>query len=674
MRKGLFPILAMQNIKKNSKFYIPYILTIIGTVAGFYIICAIGSDKGMSKLRGADYVAVMMGLGIAIIGLFAVIFLLYTNSFLMKRRNKELALYNILGMEKRHIAYILCYESLYVALLGIGGGLLCGILFHKLVTLALFKLLRFDVPFGFTISATGIEVSVILFSVIIVITLLFNLRRIHKVNPIELLRSTNAGEREPKSKWLIALIGILTIGTGYYIAITTKTGVKALSIYFLAVFLVIVGTYCLFTAVSIVILKLLRKNKKLYYKTKHFIGISGMLYRMKQNAVGLANICILSTMVLVMVSGTLSLYLGTEDELNNLYPGQIVADVIINGEADKPFKKDIMISKMKDIVSRNNAKITRFDEYTYLAFTVGINEGSYYIESERNFSSDVLQLCFITEEDYSKLAGREVNLKENEILFYDAKKRNMENLCIEAGDNTINYTIVENLDSFPLVGDLSTNLVDTSYGVVKDEQALQTLYLKQKAYYGKFASNIEWVAIIDIDRDEDIQTKCANEISNILSADDVGEYKRFRVNVRAQESDEYYAMTGGFLFLGLFLGFIFIMATVLIIYYKQISEGYEDKIRFEIMQKVGLPKKEIRRSISTQILIVFFAPLVVSAIHVAFDFNLMVKLLTLFSLTNKKLTMLCSLGTLLGFAVVYGIVYALTARTYYKIVSTKGNN
>ena len=324
MGKHLFPQLAAQGIIANRRFYFPYLLTIIGTVAGFYNICAMATDPGMRQLRGTEYVTMFSSVGMVITAFFALIFIFYTNSFLMKRRKRELALYNILGMGKRHLALILLWESFYTALIGLGLGLLIGILFQKLVTLALFRLVRLDVPFGFTISVPGIFFSLLLFLAILLLTLLYNLGKITVTNPIALLHSANVGEREPKTRWLLSILGVLTLGGGYALAMITQNSQEALLVYFLAVILVIIGTYCLFTAVSIVILKLLRKNKTYYYKTSHFIGISGMLYRMKQNAVGLANICILSTMVLVMLSGTLSLYIGMEDVTNRQAPTDLV--------------------------------------------------------------------------------------------------------------------------------------------------------------------------------------------------------------------------------------------------------------------------------------------------------------------------------------------------------------
>lgn len=669
MRKGLFPALAWQNLRKNGRFYIPYILTVAGTVAGFYIINAIASDEGISQMTGGRTVAEMMSMGIAIISLFACIFLIYTNSFLMKRRNRELALYNILGMEKRHIAIILCWESLYVAFFGIVGGLLCGMLFHKLVTLILCKILFFDVPFGFTVSIRGIKYSLILFTIIICLTLIFNLIRIGKTKPIELLKSTEAGEREPKSKWLLALIGVAALGAGYYIALTTKTAMEAIELYFLAVFFVIVGTYFLFTAVSIVILKSMRKNKKIYYKTKYFIGISGMLYRMKQNAVGLANICILSTMVLVMLSGTLSLYLGTEDEIKRYYPGQIMVWVSMDSETENSFKKDIMIDKIKEIIEKNNGKIKEFTEYKYLTFQMGRKENSYSTAADNKYYD--VKFCAITEEDYRKLTGRETDLKDNEILFYDTANKDKDKIYIEAGNYSSEFNVAEHLKSFPAIGNLDVYIADKCYVVVKDEEVLDKLYEGQKAAYNEGAELIQWFAAIETDLNEEKQIKCAEEIGNITSEDGIGYYGNLYTDSRAKNSADIYAINGSFLFLGLFLGILFIMATVLIIYYKQISEGYDDKDRFEIMQQVGLPQKEIKRSIHAQILIVFFAPLLVSAIHVAFDFKLMIKLLSLFAVNNIRLVVLCTVGTLLGFAVMYGIVYNLTARTYYKIVSAK---
>ena len=672
MRKSLFPSLALQNLRKNGRFYFSYILTIIGTAASFYILTAIATDEGMSKLRGADYVSAMASIGVVIAGLFSVIFLLYTNSFLMKRRKKELGLYNILGMGKRHIACILCFESLYVAVLGIAGGLVFGILFHKLAALGLFYLLRLEVPFGFSISPTAIKACVTLFAAIIGLTLLLNLGRIHVSNPIELLRGSETGEKEPKTKWLLALVGIASLGTAYTIALKTESPVDALAFYFLAVFLVIVGTYCLFTALSIVILKALRKHKNFYYKTQNFIGISGMLYRMKQNAVGLANICILSTMVLVMISGTLSLYIGTEDALENRYPGDVMPQVRFDPEAEEVFEPEAVREQISGVLADKGVSTERFDDYTYLAFTVGRLDGKFTTDRSFRAGAETMQLCFITEKDYETLTGRNPELKDGEVAVYSRNLSIPDEMDIDIangeGAYTMKYRVAQRLNSFPSISDLAAYMTPTCYAVVKDEEALLELYQGQRLAYGDSASQMRWEAQIDLDADKETAIACGSAIETIAITD-AGQWDMFRVEIKAQNAEDFYAMNGGFLFLGIFLGLIFIMATVLIIYYKQISEGYEDKSRFEIMQKVGLTHAQIKRSINTQILVIFFAPLIVAAIHVAFDFKMMIKLLSLFALTNWPLTLLCSVITLLAFAVVYGVVYALTAKTYYKIVS-----
>lgn len=672
MRKSLFPSLALQNLRKNGRFYFSYILTIIGTAASFYILAAIATDEGLPELRGGIYVSSMAYIGLVIAGLFSVVFLLYTNSFLMKRRKKELGLYNILGMGKRHIACILCFESLYVAILGIIGGLVFGILFHKLAALGLFYLLRLEVPFGFSISMTAIKICVALFAAIIGLTLLLNLRRIHVSNPIELLRGSESGEKEPKTKWLLALVGILTLGAGYTIAVRTEKPVDALAMYFLAVFLVIAGTYCLFTSLSIVLLKALRRHKKFYYKTQNFIGISGMLYRMKQNAVGLANICILSTMVLVMVSGTLSLYIGTEDALKNRYPGDVMPQVRFDPEAADPFRAEAAKEQVSSVLRDRDLNPTRFDDYTYLAFTVGRHDGAFTTDQQSYAGAETMQLCFITAEDYELLTGKELKLDSGEIAVYcrNVSIPDVLSVDIQGSDvsYTLNYQVKEHLTGFPSISDLSAYMTPTCYAAVSDEETILELYQGQKLAYGDNASDMRWEAQIDLDASDETAIACGDALGD-MELKDAGQWELYRVDTRAQEAEDYYAMNGGFLFLGIFLGLIFIMATVLIIYYKQISEGYEDKSRFEIMQKVGLTHGEIKRSINAQILIIFFAPLLVAAIHVAFDFKMMIKLLNLFALTNWTITLICSIVTLLVFAVVYGIVYALTAKTYYKIVS-----
>ena len=681
MRSNLYPQLAWQNIRNNRRFYVPYILALLGNVAAFYIMSALVNNPGVENMtpgRGNAYMYVetFMAIGLFVAFVFSTIFVLYINGFLMKQRKKELGLYNILGMGKSHIAVVLFFETLYIAVLGIGGGLLAGILLHKLVTLLLYKLLGFAVPFGFAVSWKAVSYTAFCFAMLLVATLLTNLNKVRVSNPIELLRGSNVGEREPRTRWLLTLLGIVTLGAGYTIAIRTKTGVEAIGMYFVAVILVIIGTYCLFTAVSIFILKALRRNKKFYYQTSHFIGVSGMLYRMKQNAVGLANICILCTMVMVMISGTLSLYLGTEEIVNEQYPGDINIQVRYSPDEEEPFDPQAMLAVQTNYVESQGMTVT--NSWTRREMTFGgglLADGTYTTDrfAEGTVGAIVSITC-ITADNYAAVTGEELELAAGEVAAYGVAGDELTFRWVvpdegaELGTST--YHVARHLKKNPCYSPMIAQMVAV---VFPDEASLAELWQNQAAAYGDNASYMSWFAYLDVDAADEVVAALkesywddsANQ-ENFFAG--TGTWYACSWDLRSEGAADMYGLAGGFLFLGIFLGLIFLMATVLIIYYKQISEGYEDKERFEIMQKVGLSRDEVKSSIRGQILMVFFLPIAVASIHILFDFNMVEKLLTLFYLHNTTLTALCTLGTVLVFFAVYGAVYLLTARTYYKIV------
>ena len=674
MGKLLYPRLAWQNIKGDRRFFAPYFLALLGNVAAFYIMTALAVDPGMSQLHGAMYVQSFCFMGMFIAAVFSAVFLLYVNGFLMKQRKKALGLYNILGMGKSHIAAVLFFETLFVGGAGIVCGLLTGLLFHKLVTLALYKLLRFAVPFGFAISWDAMARTAILFGVLIGLTLLSNLNKVRVSKPIELLYGGQVGEREPRTKWFMTLLGVLTLGAGYYIALRTTNGMEAIAFYFVAVFLVIIGTYCLFTAVSIFVLKALRANKRFYYKTSHFIGVSGMLYRMKQNAVGLANICILSTMVMVMVSGTLSLYLGTQHIVDRQAPSDLTVLVRYDPDEAEPFDPAAMLRFQEGFIQDQGYSVSEDLIYSSFTFTVGrLPDSSYTTENDLvTLGTAITTIQVLTQDAYAAATGVSLGLEAGEVAF-DGEE---DVLTIHWGalegagsfgrsDLTVAQHLEESLSADAAVSDTSTL-------VVADTAALMELYENQKEAYGEDSSWMEWQASFSVDATDE-ELRAVQQAYNQYVRDDAvfagtGKWWSCGWTLRCDVEADAYGLAGGFLFLGIFLGTIFLMATVLIIYYKQISEGYEDKARFEIMQKVGLSREEVRASIRSQVLMVFFLPIAVAAIHILFDFNMVEKLLTLFQVYNTTLTALCTLGTVLVFFLVYGAVYLLTARTYYKIV------
>lgn len=573
MRKlGFYPRLAARSLRLNRKFYLPFLLSGAVSAAMLYDILFLNMNRGIYQMKGANAVQGLLGFGAMVVAIFSFALLCYTNGFLMKRRQKELGLYNILGMEKRHMARLLFWETVYSALLCVGGGLLLGILLSKLFLLLLCAVMQAEVPFGFEVPSAAVTYTIVGFGAIFLLNYLMNLFRLGRVKPIELLRGTESGDREPKTKWLVALLGVITMGAGYFLSLTVSDPLNALFLFFLAVILVIVGTYCLFTAGSIALLKALRKNKKYYYRTRHFTAVSGMLHRMKRNASGLATICILSTMVLVTVSTTLCLYMGVSSILDRMYCRDVQTYVNYGAPEDLPKLKALYEHKARELGME-------MEDFAALCFYAPKTE---YLNNRTDIDPYLKQV------DENQVAGT------------------------------------------PADGPLRV-YVGCNFAPDADSSL--------------FSAAVE-VGTRDLDLSSDW---CCTD------------------DCRTGRID-FWSSLGGFFFIGLFLGSLFLMAAVLIVYYKQVSEGYEDVRSFQIMQQVGMAQSEVKATIQTQIMSVFFLPLPVAACHTAGAFPMTEKLIALFGLSNQRLFLLCSAVTLLIFALVYYLVYRLTAREYYRIV------
>ena len=660
----MYTKLAITNIKNNRQFYFPYLLTGIITVAMFYIMCALESNPGIQSMPGAKDLGLILRLGIGVIGIFAVIFLFYTNSFIIKRRKKELGIYNILGMEKRHIAKILSKEAFFTAIIAIGGGLVTGVLFHKLACMLLYRMIGFNGGITFSFSKKGVMITAILFAIVYLLTYIYDLFQVQLANPIELLQSGNKGEREPKTKAIMAVLGVLCLGAGYFIAITTKNPIKALTLFFVAVILVIIGTYLLFTAGSIALLKILRRNKGYYYQTKHFTSVSGMIYRMKQNAVGLANICILSTMVLVAVSTTVSLYVGVEDIMKERYPNEINIRAYYDTGAPA---EDSIAPIVEKSVKESGRKIRHEEDYLELYFAAIKDQGQYSLDKEKvkTAGDRVSGFVVLTREDCKKKYNEEIpELAENEVALFTIKKTDMDTLVLENRSYHVKeIKQFENTEDFETIADM---MDEYYYVIVNDVQDMERLWQLQKDIYQENSSSISRQVRLDIDGDSEQKKECFENIKTALGPEQAK--ARILIDSRQSSLDEFYQIYGGFLFLGLFLGILFLMITVLIIFYKQISEGYDDKERFSIMEKVGMSNDEVKATIRSQVRTVFFLPILMAAIHVGMAFPMIKRLLSLFGLSNTALFTGCMAGTILVFTLIYLLVFLKTSKTYYKIV------
>lgn len=660
MKMSFYPKLAAGNMKKNARTYVPYMLTCIITVAMYYIVKSLSQNPGVKEMIGGGYLSELMFIGSHVVALFAVIFLFYTNSFLVKRRKKEFGVFNILGMEKRHLAWVLGWETAYLALGSLVLGLLLGIIMDKAMYLLVGKIIGGGVPLGFFVSARVIGQTVQIFAVIFLLICINAIRQVHVADPIALLQAGNAGEKEPSTRWLLALAGLVSVGGGYYIAVTVSDPVASLLLFFVAVVLVIIGTYLLFTAGSIALLKVLRKNRKYYYRTRHFVSVSGMIYRMKQNAVGLANICVLSTMVLVMVSTTTSLMIGMEDVVRERYP----ADIMVYFKGDAPQGNQAYIEAIRALQRERGLAVKNEMAYLYLGLSAS-HEYKYEESHEIGVTSaldSMDELFLITLDDYNAVMKERKTLEEGEVMVYSNRTSYDLPVFKLLGRE---YRVAEKLDSFVGNGQYSANMCNTIYIVVPDREALLEIYDAQRELLGENARSIRQVYGFDMDADEEEQNAFYNDLLDCMAQNGISAV----TEARAEAKSSFISLYGGLFFIGVFLGVLFVMATVLIIYYKQISEGYDDRERFSIMQKVGMSRDEVKSAIHSQVVTVFFLPLIVAGIHVTAAFPLISKLLVLMQLTNTKLFIACTGACFLVFAVMYVFVYNLTARTYYRIVS-----
>lgn len=673
MKKNLYSKLAITGMVKNSRTYVPYLMTCICMIFVNYLLNFMRENKRIAEMKGGITLQGMLSLGCGVFSVFAVIFLFYTNSFLIRRRKQEFGLYNVLGMGKWNIARILIWESVLLLLISLLGGLGLGILFSKLAELCMVKVLNGEISYAFSVEGNAVLETVILFVLIFALILLNSLRQIRMSDPIELLHGGAKGEKQPKANWFLALVGLVMLGVAYYMAVTIQNPVKALTTFFIAVLLVIVATYLLFIAGSVVFCRILKKNRWYYYQAKHFVSVSSMMYRMKRNGAGLASICVLSTIVLVMVSSTTCLYTGKEQALREQYP----RDIQVTIYSVEPSELDTIHGAIASGEKENGISEKNVCLYRCL-IVAGRVENEQVIMSGSDTAastgtvdySKLTEVVYIPLEDYNRLTGKQETLKKDEVLLCCTREGtyNYDTISIEGLEP---MKVKSQVPEFVVNGGVSSVIMSAFYLVVPDLETLKMADAAQREIYEDRASRPYEYYGFDTNIVDEQQIAAVNSISEKISeitGKNSGSETAYSVSCIAYERAYFYGMYGGFFMLGIILGGTFIVAAVLLIYYKQITEGYEDCGRFEVMQKIGMTKKEIRKSINSQMMTVFFAPLLLAGLHLGFAFPFVYKLLMMFGLYDRfyllKVTGICYLV----FVLFYVVVYAITSRMYYRIV------
>ena len=651
---------ALNNLVKNKRFILPYILSTIFTIASFYILTSLSLGKNLDKLpQGISATKQVLGFGVIVIAIFSAIFLFYTYSFLIKRRVREFGLYSVLGMTKKQIARILILETIFIAVITLVFGLAFGLLFDKLMLLVLLKLFTAGVSFGFVITPIAVFLTILLFGGIFFLLLIYTVIKISRLKIVALLKEENNGEREPKARLILAILGLGLTGYGYYLAQTIQNPIKAITMFFIAVLAVIFGTYLIFMAVSITVLKLMKNNKTFYYKPKNFISVSGLLYRMKRNAVGLANICILSTMVLVTMGTTSALYAGSEEAYNTRFP----RDIIINGYRSTEGKLAEIEKNVKKATQDAGVEVKDLVSYNMLNVVGHLNGTEINYVSEFTGSFDKIKSIVVLElKDYNKVSKEQKTLNTGETLLFIDKKGKYE--ANEITVQGVNLKIKEKLTDFPgALGTAAANIMDTYYVVVKDNADVKKIEsaLKKKLNISDGEGEIfNYVGFNISDK-----SKEAKVIENFKQLEKEG---NINIEGKAENETNFKGFYASFLFIGVFISMIFVVSQVVIMYYKQISEGYEDKGKFGIMRKVGLTDKQIKQSIRSQVLLIFFAPLAVATLHTVVAYPFIEKILKLFLATNNNVFLIALAVTIAVFAVFYLIVYLITSRIYYRII------
>ena len=664
MKALFYPRLAWTGIKNNRRLYLPYILTCIGMVAMFYIMLSLSTGEFLDKMRGGTTLGSVLGLGAGVIGFFAVLFLFYTNSFLIRRRKKEFGLYNILGMGKRNIARVLFSETLILAVVSLVFGLILGAALSKLAELGLAYFVESDAGYDFTVYPTAMGYTVLLFICIFLLLFFKSVGQVSLSNPVELLHSESVGEKPPKANWVFGVLGIVILAAAYYISVTIEQPVAALGWFFIAVLMVIAATYLLFIAGSVLLCRILQKNKRYYYKPNHFVSVSSMAYRMKRNGAGLASVCILITMVLVMIASTSCLYFGKNDVLRSQYPHDFNSTVDF----------DTIDEVTQENIDKTKAAIDAFmDKNGGISFgicgksdrvTGELREGVFYMGDDVYDPEYSSFLYIIDLADYNRNTGSSYRLNDGEALvFASSRTYDHDTIRIEGGRE---YKVVKSDGTIDFIRDTDMLGFSAVYIVVPDFYSSAEDLLQATEKQGVSQPWLQWRYQFDSSADHLTQLEIEEGIWDVIAQAHSGGYG---LSSLAGARDDFYGSFGGLFFLGIMLSIVFIIAAVLIIYYKQVSEGYEDQSRFEIMQKVGMTKKDIRKSINSQMLTVFFLPLLFAIVHLGFAFPMINKLLLLFGLDNLGLLLLTAAISALVFALFYIIVYRVTSNAYYSIVS-----